>query len=244
MELEVATVIPGTETPTGDGTTGAVRCVLVTPSGGRRAAILKRGSVGHVAAEAFSSLVLRAWGLTVPDPYLIQEPGGLAFASADIGYPNLKQHLGLNALPAGAARDAAIEAARLLVGGFPSTGLAAACDEAIDNRDRNLGNILWDGNTEAWIDHAFAVGQGTHMLDANKLCVMAVGTPLQDRVARAAVGQSLTLDQSAPTAAEQGLQAFDALKGLGFASYVAARLTNVATRLIARFPAASSQLFV
>lgn len=67
VQIELATVVRGSETPVGQGATGALRCVLTVPGGTKRAGILKRGSAGEVAAEAFSALLLRAWGLTVPD---------------------------------------------------------------------------------------------------------------------------------------------------------------------------------
>jgi len=55
-----AALLPGSETPAGDGSTGALRCTLVLPDASRRAAILKRGALGEVAAEVFSAVLLRA----------------------------------------------------------------------------------------------------------------------------------------------------------------------------------------
>lgn len=241
MKVEVATIVSGSETPVGDGTTGALRCVLVLLDRSRRSAVLKRGPIGQVAAEAFSALLLRGWGLSVPEPFLVNDAGTLAFASADTGYPNLKHHLGLDALPAGPVRDAAIRTACNLVCGFPSTPLAAACDEAIDNRDRNLGNILWDGKTESWIDHAFALGEGSHMLDRNKLCDMAHQAGHEDRISRGAVAQALLLDRSMPTAVE-GVVSVSPIGPSSFATAVSARITTLAARLLARFPSPADLL--
>jgi hypothetical protein len=95
ITIRTAQVLPGTEIPAGDGLTGALRCTLILPDGTQRAAILKRAPLGEVAAEAFAALLLRAWGLPVPEPFIVDEPEAPAFASADAGYPNLKQRLGL-----------------------------------------------------------------------------------------------------------------------------------------------------
>lgn len=235
MQLEIATVIPGSESPAGDGVTGAMRCVIVLPDGTRRAAVLKRGPVGEVAAEAFAALVLSAWGLPVPEPFLIEESTGPAFASSDVGYPNLKKRIGLDSLPSGPARDAALAIAVELAVRLPTTPLAVVADEAIDNRDRNLGNILWDGQAEAWIDHAQSLGEHpTGTLDQNKLCGMAQIANDHDRVSRAAVGQALAIGSAPLTSASDAMPT--SLQGKDYAAYVATRLTNLAARVLDRFP--------
>ena len=235
MEIQVATIIGGTETPAGDGVTGALRCVIALPDGTKRSAIVKRGPPGQIMAEAFSAVLLSKWGLPVPLPFLIDEGATPAFASADVGYPNLKQSLALDSLPAGAAREAAVRVAAALACALPSTPLAAACDEAIDNRDRNLGNILWDGSDETWIDHALALGQGLHMQDANKLCDMAVLIGDEDRVQRSAIAQGLLLDRTAPSLTETVL-ASTMIPATNIAATIGARLNSLGNRLVARFP--------
>lgn len=235
MELKIASVISGSETPVGDGQTGAMRCVIVLPDGSRKAAILKRGPVGEIAAEAFAALALSAWGLPVPEPFLVNETCGPSFASADVGYPNLKRRLALDSLPDGPAKEAAVHIAVQLAMQLPTTPLAAVADEAIDNRDRNLGNILWDGETEAWIDHALALGEyPADYPDRNKLCDMAQMIGDHDRVSRAAIGQALAIS-SAPLLATRDAMPVS-LQHKDYASYVAARLTNLAVRLLDRFP--------
>lgn len=235
MQLQIATLIPGTESPAGDGITGAMRCVIVLPDGSRRAAVIKRGPVGQVAAEAFSALVLAAWGLPVPEPFLINEAAGPAFASADVGYPNLKKRLSLDTLPDGPAKDAALRIAVQLAVQLPTTPLAVVADEAIDNRDRNLGNILWDGQSEAWIDHALALGEHpANYADRNKLCDMAQMVGEHERVKQAAVGQALVINQAALVSTSDAMPAN--LRDKDYAAYVAARLTNLAARVLDRFP--------
>ena len=241
MQIKIAKILSGTETPAGDGITGAQRCILVLEDGSKKAAVVKRGPIGHIAAEAFSALLLRQWGLTVPEPFLVDEPGQLSFASADDGYPNLKQSLGLDGLPDGPAKNSAIEVAMAIACGLPSTSLATACDEAIDNRDRNLGNILWDGTTEAWIDHAMALGEGSSLKDDNKLCLMAIESGEQERLQRAAIAQALLLDRDQPQFVESQLSS-SPIATYNLASYVADRLTSIGNRLVARFPSSTDLL--
>ena len=235
MHIKIAKILGGTETPAGDGKTGAQRCILILEDGSKKAAVVKRGPIGQIAAEAFSALLLRQWGLAVLEPFLIDESGVLAFASADIGYPNLKQSLSLDGLPEGPARNAAIQIAMTIACGLPSVSLATACDEAIDNRDRNLGNILWDGTPEAWIDHAFALGEGNNFKDENKLCLMAIATGDDERLQRAAIAHALLLEREQPQLVESALSRTP-IPPQDLASYVADRLTSLGNRLVARFP--------
>jgi hypothetical protein len=233
--LRTASLVAGSETPAGDGITGALRCVLLLDDQSKRAAILKRGPIGEVAAEAFCALLLRAWELPVPEPFLINEGAAVSFASADIGYPNLKQALGVSGIPPGPGLDAAILTASALACSLRTSPLAAACDEAIDNRDRNLGNILWNGESESWIDHAGCVGMGTRLPDVNKLCLMAVGSPSCDRIKKGSIAQALLLGRNTPKQAQKALETTP-LKGQDMASLVAERLSSLGTRLIGRFP--------
>lgn len=166
----------------------------------------------------------------------------MAFASADRGYPNLKQRCAIDALPAGAVRQAAEYAAKRLVSGFATTPLAIAADEAIDNRDRNMGNILWDGNEVAWIDHALSLGQRPDYPDVNKLCMMVIQCNQHERVAPAAVGRALALDRTLATPAGAALPL--ALSGGSLAAYVAPRMAMLASRVLARFPQPADLLSV
>jgi hypothetical protein len=241
MKLEVAELVAGTETPAGDGVSGAMRCTIRLSDRSQRAAVLKRGPADEIAAEAFAALLLRAWSLPVPEPFLVLDGQAVSFASADVAYPNLKQALGLQALPPGSARDAALAVATALAISLPSAPLAAACDEAIDNRDRNLGNVLWDGQSEAWIDHALALGRGRTHLDVNKLCQMTVGKPDQERFSRATIAQGLILDRATPAEVDTML-ASAPISPFGYATFVAARLVSLGNRLVSRFPAAADLL--
>jgi len=235
MMLKKATVVPGTEQAAPAGSTGARTCVLDVPGESLTRAVLKRDSFASVVTEAFCSLLLDSWGLPVPRPFIVDEGSEIAFASADVGYPDLSRTLGIDALsPGSAAWNAAMEHAVRLACTLPSFALAATVDEAIGNRDRNLGNILWNGTAEAWIDHAFSMGNGVHLPDVNKLCQMAVAAGNGDALRQSVVPQWTAMDRSAPANAAQsmvGIADFTAS-----AQWVADRLNHLGMLLLARFP--------
>lgn len=224
-------IVPGSETPVGIGVTGAIRCLLRV-EGRAQAVILKRGSSDEVLAEAFSAMLLRAWSLPVPMPYLVDESGSIAFASAEQAYPNLAQRIGLDNIPAGtdAALAAALVACRV-VSELPTLPLALIADEAIANPDRNFGNILWDGADEQWIDHAFAFA-GADV--PNRLVEMAKQVDMGESVRAAAVAQWLTIDRQAPSAAAATLP--PRLDAGTHAQFVSTQLTQLGNRILARFP--------
>lgn len=234
--LKKATVVPGTEQDAPAGTTGARICVLDVPGESLTRAVLKRDTFASVVTEAFCSLLLDSWGLPVPRPFIVDEGDGVAFASADVGYPDLSRRLGVDTLlPESAAWNAAVEHAARLACSLPSFALAATVDEAIGNRDRNLGNILWNGTAEAWIDHAFSIGNGGHLPDVNKLCQMALAAGDGDSLRQSVVPQWTALDRAAPGNAAHGI--------LGIADFtvsaqwVTDRLNHLGMLLLARFPA-------
>lgn len=237
--IETATVKPGSETPAGDGLQSAMRCILlVGPAQRERAAVVKRMALPKVLAEAFSAVLLRAWGLNVPDPYLVPEAGTLAFASGDDGYPSLKQRLQFSTDLPQPVQQALSDAACILSAGFAQTPLALTCDEAIDNRDRNIGNILWDGDAVAWIDHELALGLGLHLQDANKLAAMAIQAQKQDAIQQSAVAAWMALPRTAPQEASAVFCADPAHHALtaDFAAAVSHRLNALGNKIIARFP--------
>lgn len=237
--IETALVKPGSETPAGDGLQGAQRCILLTGAAQReRAGVIKRMELRKVLAEAFSAVLLRSWGLSVPDPYLVPDGAALAFASADDGYPSLKQRLQFSAdLPA-PVQDVLLHAACVLSAGFTQTALAITCDEAIDNRDRNIGNILWDGETVTWIDHELCLGLGAHLADTNKLADMAVRANKHEPVQQGSVAAWMTLERSAPTQACAPFAAnpLHHTTASAYADMVSQRLNALGGRLVARFP--------
>lgn len=230
MKIEHATLVPGTETPVGDGYTQATRCVIRTDDGTRRAAVLKKLPHQAVLAEAFSALLLRAWGLNVPEPFLVDGGEKFYFASADESYPSLKQRFGIGGLEEGPIKNVLTRAACFIVAGLPQTPLALAADEAIDNKDRNLGNVLWDGAQETWIDHELALGLANHLADENKLAQMVNQTENGDSVKKSALTAWIVMDRDV---ANQASIAADAPH---FADMVSNRLSILGNRLLSRFP--------
>lgn len=240
MKIEVAQVVGGTLTPTGDSTTGAQRCVLALTDGSRRAAVVKFDSIELVAAECFCALLLQSWGLNVPDAFIVDMDGKIGFASADAGYPNLLQKMSVSKALPDAVRRAALIRACAVAAGFRSTALAVAADEAIGNRDRHLGNILWDGQQEAWIDHAFAVGNGEHLQDRNQLAQIVRYAGTHEKLSSSAIGLALAIDPATLDRANDDV--ISAGVPCNAAQYVADRLPHLADRLLARFPAPSDLL--
>ena len=241
MGIEWAELVEGTETPAGDGINGALRCVITTSDGQQLGAVLKRDQPALVFAEALSAVLLRSWGLPVPPPYLVRELHSVSFASADVGYPNLKKALGISEhlthLP---DQQVLQQLALTLAVKFPSTPLAMVADEAIDNRDRNLGNILWDGASEAWIDHAHALGNAPYMADQNLLCTMATAVGQNEQALQAALARWMALDKSQVPVSISAIQAdYDCV---AWQDLISARLDTLGMRLIARFPSPSDLL--
>lgn len=196
-----------------------------------RRAIVKNLSPQGVAAEVFCALLLRAWGLTVPEPAIVASP--MAFASMDTGYPNMKQRIGWSdSLPAAVSSALQARGAEL-VSHFSETPLALAVDEAIENRDRNLGNILWDGENVAWVDHERALGV-IPMQDTNILAVMAQMSSNAENVRSAAVAISLTLAQTAVKQAEAECSGH--VDAIAFVTAVSTKLKGLAQAVLNRFP--------
>lgn len=234
MELPVVEIVAGSETPVGTGLTGAQRGLVRFPDGTVKAAIVKRMDTRAIAAECFCSLLLRRWGLNVPEPAIVGSPP-IAFACIDVTYPNLLQRVGWSTSLPPQVREVLQHAAARLVASFAQTPLALAADEAIKNLDRNLGNILWNGSEVAWIDHERALGVSPEpMVDMNKLAGLAVMSGEHDRIAAAAVTASFTLSAGAVDEAERICSAH--ADTTGFSNVVSERLQHLGNAVLARFP--------
>ena len=242
MQIEIARVLAGSEIDAGDGINGAKRCILVLSDGRKRSGVVKRGELNEVVSEIFSALLLRAWGLKVPEPFIVNEGSKISFACADVGYPNLKQNLGLKELSDGPAKEAATRVALMIACSLPSATLACACDEAIDNRDRNLGNILWDGSEEAWIDHAYALGANPDMPDRNLLCEMSTAIGKDKVFLQSSIAQALLLVHEHPNQVASCMLETPIGEKQDLAIYVAKRLSALGNRLVNRFPHHSMDL--
>lgn len=113
-----------------------------------------------VVAELLCSVIGRALGLPVPEPFAIHLPpivlanskmlpetGALAFASHDIGGQTFNQLL---------KKDS--PAAHAMLAKWSHLVPVATFDEWLANPDRNLGNIMFASNALWIIDHAEAFG--------------------------------------------------------------------------------------
>lgn len=83
----------------GEGITEPCRAI-VRIDGADIAVILKELPLPAVAAECFAALLLREWGLNVPEPVLVDVNGVLAFGSAELIYPSLHQKFQYALIPA------------------------------------------------------------------------------------------------------------------------------------------------
>jgi hypothetical protein len=195
-------------------------------------AVVKSLPLVNLAAELFCAVLLRGWGLSVPDVAIVRgEP--LRFASLDSGYPSLKQRIGWSeSLPPAVKQILEMHGARL-VAGFADTPRALAADEAISNRDRNLGNIVWDGDAVNWIDHERVLN--LHELpDRNLLAERVTITGNAKRLQEAAVAIALTLGKQAVDSALHECSTLDDANG--FADQIAKRLSPLASLVLKRFP--------
>jgi hypothetical protein len=188
--------------------------------------------VRALAAEVFCAHLLRGWGLKTPDVAIVQGTK-LALASLDTGYPNLKQRINFQDSLPNTIKKLLERQGAILVASFPETPRAIAVDEAIANRDRNLGNILWDGTNVAWIDHDRALGL-TNDLDLNKLAnlVLMSGTG-HGKIAASAVQSALQLFSDSVAEAVRECAGLDVGE---FGVQVSGRLAQLAQKVLERFP--------
>ena len=191
----------------------------------------------HCAAEAFCALLLKTWGLSVPEPVLVEHEGSVWFGSLDAEYPSLKQRFQINRNWPEEVMEALVKTAAEVVSAFPSVGLACAADEAINNNDRNLGNILWDGGEPSWIDHERALGMEPG--DRNKLAELALIADKAADVQRSAIAAALTMARDVLSGVEEQIPGDVS----HFTALVSARLTRIGNLVDARFPAPAHDLF-
>ena len=180
MKLQTAELITHGEQM--DGINCAVRAV-VRLDGKDVAAIVKKIEQPLIAAECFAALLLKGWGLSVPEPILVKlHDDTYAFGSLEVKYPSLKQSLSLDKLP-DTAKEAAYKKLAAIIGKWKQTPLAIASDEAIGNKDRNTGNILWDGGKPWFVDHERSFGLIAQE-DLNKLAMMVRMGDDRDNISR------------------------------------------------------------
>jgi len=230
MELRVGKlIVKGAKL--GDGITQPCRAVVRTDESDI-AVILKELSLPSVAAECFAALLLSAWGLNVPEPILVDMDGSFAYGSAEIAYPSLKQRFEYDSL-SNELRSVILLHMADIVREWKQTALAIAADEAIGNKDRNIGNILWDGGEPYFIDHerCFDLIQQP---DDNKLAKLAmlgnvnIHTTMEIAVAAA---KSLSLN-----VLEDVTLALENLDTTKCQKYIELRLPHLVALVLNRFP--------
>ncbi len=235
MKLRIGALVPGSETPVGDGASRPVRAVILV-DGTLHAAIVKRIPLENIVAECFCAILLRAWKLPVPEPVLVRDGDAMLFASLESVYPSLKQRIGWRPHLPDDARRAIEDYGIRLVCGLPDAALALAADEVIANADRNLGNILWDGAEHAYIDHERTLGLVP--FEHNLLALFAIYAGKAEAIEKAAVAAALTLSSDV-------LHKIDLTAGLDAGpsvEYVEKRLPVLAMRILDRFPKPSDLL--
>lgn len=130
------------------------------PGGQKPRLWMRKLSPPELLAECYVTVAGRMWGLQIPRPLLVLDPMHLLtapgdpplFGSQDAAHPSLRQRIA-------AVGDAAVRADLMR---WPGLRQCGCFDEHIANPDRNLGNVLFDGDAD-WvpIDQAHAFGGPT-----------------------------------------------------------------------------------
>lgn len=180
----------------------------------------------------FCSLLLREWGLNVPEPVLVDMNGVLAFGSVELTYPSLHQKFQYELIPDELKQQVLAHMATI-IGKWKQTPLAIAVDEVIGNKDRNIGNLLWDGGEPYFIDHERCFDL-VNLPDMNKLVeLLKKGNFDVTSILQAAVtaAQALTLGvmQEAEVASAH-------LDTSGYSDYIKSRMPNLVMLVLNRFP--------
>lgn len=213
-----------------DGVTQPIRAI-VRLNGRDVSVILKEIEPPFIAAECFAALLLRGWGLNVPEPVLVDIEGAYAFGSLEVNYPSLKQRINFASLN-DIVQKAVFAHISVIVSNWKNTPLAIAIDEAIGNKDRNIGNILWDGGEPWFIDHERSF-ELIRQPDFNKLAQIVSTTDLSDSIQKSAVSAVFLLLPSVLDEAEQAISEFQTK---AYNDYVKNRIPLLANKILQRFP--------
>lgn len=232
MNIKQVRIVEGSEVPVGDGATQPNRALIRFEDTTTARAIIKKLDLKGFSAEIFCAALCRSWGLDVPEVAIVIDREH-TIASLDVGYPNLKQQIGWSEDLPSDTKEALVFSGAKLVSTFSSTPMALAVDEAINNRDRNLGNILWDGNNAAWIDHERSLGFDG-MPDVNKLATMSILSGNDEKMKQAALAISLAI---AADVANEVASKVDYLEhSEEFRKFVVGRVKKLGNMVLDRFP--------
>lgn len=236
-------LIPDTEVPLDDGKTlpPPVRAKVRLADGRAVQAVIKRLGPRETAVECYCAELLALWGIPTPPIALIDDGDAFVFASLDTGYPSLKKRLGITGDMGKPEQAQRAIAAGKLIKDWEELPAVIAADEAIRNHDRNLGNILWDGVTRSYIDHAGALDPGAKGINMLAGLMIAIGAAAQ--IERAAVTACFTLAEDAIKMATENMPESWLEYKNEFAAFVVDRLPQLANKVIACFPKQHQDLF-
>lgn len=230
MELKTAELIlKGCKV--NDGITEPIRAI-VRMNDRDTSVILKELDKPAIAAECFSALLLRGWGLNVPEPVLVNDGDGIQyFGSLEILYPSLKQKMNIDAIPE-SARHEVLQQISCIIIKWRQTPLAIAIDEVIGNKDRNIGNILWDGSEPYFIDHERCFDL-IEQIDLNKLADLSNLSGESDKIKTLAVAAVTTLES---TIIDEAQAATESLDTMAYNEYIKNKIPQLTRMVLNRFP--------
>ena len=194
--------------------------------------ILKELPKPLLAAECFAALLLREWGLNVPEPVLVLgDDDTTFFGSLEVQYPSLRQSMNIDQLPKDIADKIGPVLAKI-VSQWKQTPLCIAADEAIGNKDRNLGNILWDGGDPWFVDHERSFDL-LELEDLNMMVKLVLFGNESETIQKSAIACAFAL---LPTVIDQAQAATVNLDTEMYNEYIKKRIPQLASMIIKRFP--------
>jgi hypothetical protein len=245
MSIRLGTLLPGA-VEVGFGANKPKRGFALMQSGQQEMIIFKRVSAPGLAAEVFCAVLGRATDLTIPEPVIVKDPssGSLLFGSIFADYPNLLQAFNLDPDSITEAEERVI-ASRVVQ--WTKIDDAVVFDEWVNNVDRTLRNVLWDGFDHfVLIDHELCLGLhrkgrrdenwllklaliGAFQLDKafEKFKARVLDAALECDAGHANEAAKTLREVPYPSAAENSQEFF---------TFVTKRIPELAARLAKRFP--------
>ncbi len=205
MKIRSGQIVPDTQMPLDEGVTAPFRCVVIV-DGERFGAVAKAIPPANIERECVCAVVLRAWGISVPEPLLLEQPDGtVCFGSLDAEYPSLAKRLAITKDLPDEIEAVLVQLASAIICSWDDAPQALAADEIIENGDRNLGNFLWSGGKEhMYIDHERALGGAP--FTSNHMVMYAQISGATEQMCRGAVDFARRLAPNLPRpAADHGL---------------------------------------
>ena len=168
MKIETGTLLPHSLQPVGQGVTGAQYAVVYI-SGVTQRCVVKQAGAQEIAAECLCSLLGGALSLPTLIPIIVTDPRDQTywFGAREVGYPSLSTHLAIGSN----LNDSQWAMIVSILSNWSQVGNVISFDELIENGDRNLGNILWNGTQFTIIDHERALNITPK--EINKLAALA-----------------------------------------------------------------------